>query len=180
MDLKLIETNIKECYMILVKPYSDMRGNFVKIFNKKTFRDYNLNIDWVEQYFTFSKSNVLRGLHFQTPPNDHAKLVFCVSGKVHDVILDLRKNSPTYGNHFSTELTDENGIILYISSGIAHGFCTLENSATLVYNVSSLYNKNNDTGILWSSAGINWPVLNPIISDRDKSFVEFKNFKTPF
>ena len=162
MDLKLIETNLNDCFIILVKPYSDIRGNFVKTFSQKTFKNYNLNVDWVEQYFTFSESNVLRGLHFQTPPHDHAKLVFCVSGKVHDVMLDLRKNSPTYGNNFSIDLTDENGIILYIPSGIAHGFCTLEDNTSVIYFTTNFYNKDSEETIKYNDKDlkITWPNLN--------------------
>ena len=122
----------------------------------------------------------MRGLHFQTPPADCAKLVYCVEGKVWDVALDLRKNSPTYGQHHSLVLDGNIGNMFYLPEGMAHGFYTMSEHVVMMYKVTKVYNQEHDTGIRWDSAGIPWPCMSPILSDRDRKFVCFRDFETPF
>jgi dTDP-4-dehydrorhamnose 3,5-epimerase len=119
-------------------------------------------------------------MHFQWPPNDHAKLVYCTHGEVLDVIVDLRTNSATYGHHETFSLNDQNRDMLYIPRGMAHGFCAMTDGATLVYLTTSVYNKDNDTGIRFDSFGFNWPVANPIYSERDSNFVTLDDLESPF
>jgi dTDP-4-dehydrorhamnose 3,5-epimerase len=119
-------------------------------------------------------------MHFQAPPSDHVKLVYCVHGEVMDVVLDLRKGSPTYGQAESIRLSAERGNYLYIPKGIAHGFCATSDVATLVYKVSTVHDPLNDTGVLWNSFGFSWPTPEPVISARDYSFKTLSAFDSPF
>jgi dTDP-4-dehydrorhamnose 3,5-epimerase len=158
----------------------DTRGSFVKVFLESRFQEQGLATDFREDYFSFSNAGVLRGLHFQLPPKDHAKLVYCLQGKVLDVALDLRKGSPTFGQHQIFELSGDKANMLYLPKGLAHGFYAVDGPAVLVYKVTSEYDSKCDTGILWNSAGINWPTLSPVMSDRDRSFVTLAEFNSPF
>ena len=159
---------------------SDERGTIVKTFQRKWFFELGLCTDWREQYVSVSRERVIRGLHFQLPPHDHVKLVCCVAGSVLDVVLDLRRDSPTFGQHTCLTLCAKKGNMVYLSSGLAHGFLTLSDSATLVYNVSSEYEPTHDTGIRWDSAAIDWPEDSPILTERDKAFVSLAAFESPF
>ena len=114
------------------------------------------------------------------PPYDHAKLVYCIKGEVMDVALDLRVGSPFYKKYISINLDARKGNMIYMPSGIAHGFCTNKSSATLVYNTTTIYNPKKDTGIRWDTAGISWPIKKPRMSIRDLSLIDFKNFNSPF
>jgi dTDP-4-dehydrorhamnose 3,5-epimerase len=172
-------TAIPGCYEIQSELYKDVRGMFVKTVHRETFAEYGLESDFPEQYYTVSESGVVRGLHFQLPPHAHAKLVFCISGSVLDAVVDLRAGSPTYGKSFQTELSGARGNMLYIPRGLAHGFCAFEKSV-MMYNVTSMYAPQDDAGLLWNSAGITWPVCNPVLSDRDRSFPVLDSFETPF
>lgn len=178
--MKIISTKIPGCYEIFPVIHKDPRGVFVKTFHHQTFKEFGLNTVFREEYYSTSYKNVIRGLHFQLPPNDHIKLVYCTLGIVKDVVVDLRLNSPTYGNHVSINLSSEIGNMLYIPKGIAHGFCVLSKTSTLVYKTSAIYNSNMDTGIKWNSVKISWPNKNIIISERDKSFPTLKDFNSPF
>lgn len=168
------------CYELLPEISHDHRGSFVKIFNSHAFRGHGLEIDLQESYYTHSHHGVIRGLHFQIPPKDHVKIVFCIAGEVLDVLVDLRATSKTYGEHVSLNLNGEKSNGLYIPKGMAHGFCVLSQSATLIYCTTSIYDANYDSGILWNSAGVDWPIKNPIISSRDTSFPLLFDFTTPF
>jgi dTDP-4-dehydrorhamnose 3,5-epimerase len=158
----------------------DERGSFVKVFHRDTFTALGLVTDFPEEYYSLSRRGVIRGLHFQVPPAQHVKLVFCTQGWVQDVVVDLRAGSPTYRRHAAVELSAEAANLLYIPPGLAHGFCVLSGWATLVYKVSSQYSPEHDAGILWNSAGIDWTVDAPIISARDQAHPRLGDFKTPF
>lgn len=158
----------------------DLRGRFVKTMQDDIFSKHGIRTSFAEQYYSVSDNNVLRGLHFQTPPHDHYKLVTCVEGKVFDVVCDLRKNSTTYGHHQSFELDGASGDSVFVPSGCAHGFYVRSKTAIMFYNVSTLYAASHDTGIRWDSVGVSWPSANPIVSDRDAALVAFAEFDTPF
>lgn len=178
--MKLIKTKISGCFELQHNVFDDARGRFVKIFNQDDFENSGLEIRFTEQYYSVSKKNVIRGMHFQLPPHDHAKLVCCVQGVVFDAVIDLRIGSPTYGHAETFELTADKANSIYIPKGMAHGFCTLSDEAILMYNVSSVYSAECDSGILWNSAGIVWPNLDPILSVRDQNFSELDQFMSPF
>lgn len=158
----------------------DARGRFVKVFHRQAFAAAGLNTEYPEEFYSVSHRGVIRGLHFQSPPMDHVKLVYCVAGEVQDAVLDLRQGSPTYGCHALIELSAQVGNMVYIPKGLAHGFCTLSETATLVYKVSSAYSPEHDCGVLWNSAGIPWSVTDPILSDRDRAHPPFRAFVSPF
>ncbi len=178
--MKIISTKISGCYEIFPVIHKDRRGVFVKTFHYPTFKEFGLNTIFKEEYYSTSYKNVIRGLHFQLPPHDHIKLVYCISGIVKDVVVDLRLDSPTYGKHLSINLSSEIGNMVYIPKGMAHGFCSLSRTSTLVYKASTIYRPDKDTGIKWDSAGIAWPNKDTIVSKRDKLFLTLEEFKTPF
>ena len=148
----------------------DRRGSFVKLMHAEFFQSHGLRSDFVEQYLTRSHKNVVRGMHFQRPPADHAKLVTCTEGAILDVVVDLRRDLPSYGQLVSLQLDAASGGLVYIPSGCAHGFLTLSDSAATLYSVTSLYSPEHDDGVLWSSIGFDWPCADPILSERDQGF----------
>lgn len=174
------ESKLKGCLKLIPKTFVDQRGQFTKVFHEKTFKDLGLETTFKEEYFSVSYRGVLRGMHFQTPPEDHVKLVYCSQGSVLDVVLDIRRGSPTYGQVEAFELTGNKGECLYIPKGFAHGFYTLSESATMVYKVSTMHSPSNDEGILWSSFGMKWPNQHPTLSQRDSSFAPLDDFRSPF
>jgi dTDP-4-dehydrorhamnose 3,5-epimerase len=174
------QTAISGCYIIKPTVLTDNRGNFVKIYHEGAYIEHNLRFTLMEQYYSTSKKDVIRGLHFQAPPDDHVKLVYCTNGHVLDIILDIRNGSPTYGRHVAVNLNSEERHVIYIPKGLAHGFGVLSEEATMVYNLSTVYAPSNDKGIRWDSADIAWPVTSPIISERDKAFPLLKHFESPF
>jgi len=178
--MKVIETKLPGCYELEPNVFKDERGLFVKTFHEEIFKERGLATEFAEEYYSFSHKGVLRGLHFQTPPMDHAKMVYCVSGKVKDVVLDLRVGSPTYGKYELFDLNSDKCNIIYIPTGMAHGFYVDSESALLMYKVTTIYSPENDSGILWSSAGIPWGDDTPIISNRDAGFPSLADFKSPF
>jgi len=178
MEIK--ETVIPGCYEIRPNVFNDARGSFVKIFHREIFAEHGLVPSFVEEYYSVSYRRVLRGMHFQIPPHDHVKLVYCVMGKVMDVAVDLRLGSPTYGEFVVLELSAERANIVYIPSGLAHGFYVLSNSATLIYKATTVYSCENDKGVRWDSVGIPWPTGEPRLSERDRQFPCFADFQSPF
>jgi dTDP-4-dehydrorhamnose 3,5-epimerase len=175
------KTIIPDCFEIRPDVFTDDRGSFIKTFHRNLFEQQGLEVDWREEYYSTSRKGVLRGLHFQLPPHDHAKLVYCTSGEVLDVVLDLRVGSPAYGNHAMFQLNAESPRMVYIPKGCAHGFYTLSEHATMMYKVSTEYAPAHDAGLLWNSVGIPWPEGDAIMSERDKAFPAFAEFTTnPF
>lgn len=177
---ELFQTPIAGCYEIQPKVLSDERGCFVKTFHRTEFARHDLQTDFDEEYYSVSHAGVIRGLHFQLPPMDHVKVVYCVSGSVFDAVVDLRIGSPTYGQSFSTQLSAAKGNGLYIPQGFAHGFAVTSETAILMYKVSTVYSPEHDSGILWNSANISWPISDPILSTRDQSFTPLCDFDSPF
>lgn len=158
----------------------DPRGGFTKIFNDADYKAAGICTEIKETYYSISNKNVIRGLHFQLPPYEHAKIVHVIKGSVVDVLLDLRKSSDTYGKAFQFTLSGKDSIALYIPVGFAHGFKALEDNTLMLYQVTSIYEKKSDTGILFSSIDYDWGIGDPIVSERDRSFVKFADFDSPF
>ena len=176
----LRETKLQGCFELHPRIFDDDRGRFVKVFHKDEFVRLGLETNFKEEYYSHSRQGAIRGMHFQLPPSDHIKLVYCIQGEVQDVVLDLRKGSPTYGKAETLKLSAEQGNYLYIPKGLAHGFCTTSTFATLVYKVSTVYDPQYDSGVLWNSFGVDWPNLGPVISSRDTSLMPFSEFESPF
>lgn len=180
MKIDLVETKIPGCFQIKTFFSKDLRGSFIKIYHIETFKKHNLCTEFVEEYYSVSKKGVLRGLHFQSPPNDHIKMVFCLSGRIMDVVVDIRNGSPTFGKYEIFNLEGNTPEIIYIPKGLAHGFLTLSYKAIVYYKVSSTYHSEYDRGILWNSLGIPWTEMQPILSERDKKFPQFASFNSTF
>lgn len=165
---------------LLPKLHRDERGDFIKTHHAPSFAALGLPFVLAEEYVTTSRHGVVRGLHLQTPPFEHAKIVYCAAGEALDVVLDVRLGSPAFGQHARFTLSAERGNVLYIPPGLAHGFCVTGESATLVYKVSSIHAPDHDTGVRWDSAGIDWPSTAPIVSARDKALPSLAAFVSPF
>ena len=174
--MEIHKTDFDGVYIINNFNSSDDRGLFTKIFNKRFFYENDIEFEIRESYYSISHKNVIRGMHFQLPPHDHEKLVYVSRGEILDVILDLRKQSKTYKKYMSILLSDQNKKSLFIPKGFAHGFKSLEDKTTTIYNVSSEYDKIADRGIKYDSFGFNWEVSNTVISERDNSFDTLNKF----
>lgn len=174
--MKIENTSLEGVYIINNFNALDDRGLFIKTFNQSAFKESNLPLEIKESYFSMSKKNVIRGMHFQLPPDDHVKLVGVASGAILDVVVDLRKESSTYKHHMPVELSAKNKKSIYIPKGLAHGFKSLEENTITIYNVSTEYNPNSDFGIHYNSFEFDWQIANPIMSKRDIEFQSLASF----
>lgn len=175
--MKLIETKLKDCYILEPDRFGDNRGWFSESYNKKVFEDLGLNYDFVQDNESFSaKKGVLRGLHFQNEPYTQAKIVRCTRGVVYDVAVDIRHDSPTYGMWVGVELSEENGRQLLIPRGFLHGFQTLTDNVKFAYKCDNYYNKESDGGVMYNDPdiGVVWPIEDPILSEKDKHHPKLK------
>jgi dTDP-4-dehydrorhamnose 3,5-epimerase len=170
--------------LIRPKRHGDTRGWFTETYNRETFFAQGIDCTFVQDNHSLSASQwTLRGLHWQTPPHGQDKLVRCIRGSIYDVAVDVRQNSPTYGQSVGVKLSAENGNQLFIPIGFAHGFLTLEPNCEVVYKCSKLYAPANDGGIRWDSAGIHWPMpagTAPELSAKDKLLPSLAEFDSPF
>lgn len=174
------DTKLEGLKIVKLNVFHDHRGSFVKTFHENTFLSNGLETNFKECFYSMSKINVIRGMHFQIPPYDHSKLVFVPYGSIIDVVVDLRKKSPTFGMYFSIELSYENCLSIFIPSGFAHGFLTTSEQAVVVYSTSTVHNTNADSGIRWNSFEFDWEVKDPIVSERDSNFLPLSDFNSPF
>lgn len=170
--------------LMIISPnvFEDPRGYFFESYSKKAFIEAGITEEFVQSNQSLSQKGVLRGLHFQHPPHAQSKLVRVIQGSVLDVALDIRKGSPTYGQHFSIVLSAENKTMFYVPVGFAHGFLTLEDNTIFSYKCGNYYNKPAEDGILWNDSDLNidWNVENPILSEKDKVNTLFRDFNSPF
>jgi dTDP-4-dehydrorhamnose 3,5-epimerase/CDP-3, 6-dideoxy-D-glycero-D-glycero-4-hexulose-5-epimerase len=170
------KTNINGLYLIEINLFNDLRGQLFKPFALSHYADNiggNINFDIKEVWFTKSKLNVIRAMHLQTGEFACEKIVSIISGKVHDVILDIRKESTTYGKIFDIELSEKSPKALYIPVGCAHGYCVLSDNATVMYMATQEHSAKDDIGIRYDSFGFDWGIENPIISERDATLPPF-------
>ena len=180
--MKMIKTKIEGLLIINPELHIDSRGSFQEIWNYNKFLDNGLSINFLQDNESHSKKNVLRGLHFQNPPNEQGKLVRVIKGSVLDVAVDIRKNSPTYGEHFKIKLCSTNKLIFWIPPGFAHGFLSLEDDTIFAYKCSGTYNKSSEDSLLWNDTDLNidWGIDNPIVSNKDIQSQKFKDFSSLF
>ncbi len=176
----VIETVLPGVRLLRPVVRGDARGRFVKIMHRDFFTAHGMSADYAEQYYSVSAQGVVRGLHFQLPPHHHHKLVACLSGEVRDVVLDLRRASATYGRHVTLELSGARGECVYIPSGCAHGFAVRAGPALLLYDVGSIHAPSHDSGLRWDSAGIDWGVAAPVVSESDAALPALRDFVSPF
>lgn len=173
--MNITEINISGCYLIESAKFSDERGDFIKTHHQEVFKNFGLEVPSAEEYYSRSKKDVIRGMHFQHYPDDHNKLVYCPEGEVLDVFLDLRKDSNTYGLSMSFILNAHNMRSIFLAKGIAHGFLSMRDNSIIVCKTSTVHSPSRDSGIHWNSFGFEWPVKNPIISEKDKNLDYFFN-----
>jgi len=180
--MEVIKTPIEGLLVINPKIFGDDRGHFFESWSKESFAENGLDLDFVQDNQSFSSKGVLRGLHFQNPPFAQGKLVRVIKGAVLDVVVDVRKESSTYGQYFSIEINEENKTIFWIPAGFAHGFITLEDDTIFTYKCTGVYNSASEEALLWSDNDLNidWGVINPLVSDKDLVAGSFKNFKSQF
>ena len=182
--MEVIKTKIDGVVIIEPKVFSDARGYFLESFSQREFEEKVRKINFVQDNESKSSHGVMRGLHFQNPPYAQSKLVRCVRGKVLDVAVDIRKGSPTYGQHVAVELSEENHLQFFIPRGFAHGFSVLSDTAVFQYKCDNFYAPQSDDGIniLDKSLGIDWriPVNEAILSEKDTKHTLLKDFESPF
>lgn len=182
--MNVIETSIKGLAIIEPRVFEDSRGYFFEAFSQREFDEKLGHVCFVQDNESKSSYGVMRGLHFQRPPFTQSKLVRCVKGAVLDVAVDIRKGSPTYGQHVAVELTEDNHRLFFISKGFAHGFSVLSEVAVFQYKCDEFYHPEVDDGIsiLDDSLGIDWriPKDRVLLSEKDTKHPLFKDFDSPF
>lgn len=180
--MEILETKIKDLLIIKPRVFEDARGYFFESYNKDVFTKHHIPVDFIQDNQSLSHRGVLRGLHFQSPPFAQGKLVRVITGAVLDVAVDIRKNSPTYGEHVTIELTEENKTMFYIPPGFAHGFATLRDNTIFSYKCTQTYHKESEGTVLWNDSDlkIDWQLENPLLSDKDMNGIIFKSFESPF
>jgi dTDP-4-dehydrorhamnose 3,5-epimerase len=180
--MEIIETKLKGLVVLKPKVFEDARGYFFESYNRNAFLQAGLDLDFVQDNQSLSQKGVLRGLHFQNNPNAQGKLVRVIAGSVYDVAVDIRNDSPTYGQWFGLELTGKNKWMMYIPEGFAHGFATLEDDTVFSYKCTNFYNKASEDCILWNDPDIDiqWHIDNPLLSEKDLQGKRFKDFVSLF
>jgi len=180
--MEIIQTPIEGLLVIKPRIFKDDRGHFFESWSKESFKNIGLDLDFVQDNQSLSQKGVLRGLHFQNPPFAQGKLVRVIKGSVLDVAVDIRKDSPTYGEHFSLELSEENKTVFWIPTGFAHGFVALKDDTIFTYKCTGVYNKESEGALIWNDKDLNidWRVVNPLVSDKDIQAGNFNDFTTQF
>jgi dTDP-4-dehydrorhamnose 3,5-epimerase len=182
--MEIIETKIPDLYIIKPRVFEDSRGYFFESYNLKKFQEHNLNYNFVQDNESFSAYGTIRGLHYQLAPHAQSKLVRVISGKILDVAVDIRKNSPTFGQWVSTELSEENKLQLLVPKGFAHGFSVLSENTVVFYKCDSFYHPESEKGINFNDKTLNidWKISQEeaIISPKDKILPEFEEAEMNF
>ena len=180
--MEIIQTEIAGVYIIQPDVFRDERGYFFESFHRQRLNEAGIGAVFVQDNESVSQKNVLRGLHFQKPPFAQGKLIRVISGAVIDVVVDLRKGSPTYGKWVSTILTGENKWMFWVPEGFAHGFLTLEDNTIFSYKCTNYYDKESEGSIRWNDPdlNINWGVASPILSEKDQKAGFFRDLISPF
>jgi dTDP-4-dehydrorhamnose 3,5-epimerase len=180
--MKVVDEALNGLIVFEPNVFFDNRGSFFESYNEQKIISYIGKYDFVQDNHSVSVKNVIRGLHFQIPPHEQGKLVRVVSGAALDVAVDIRKNSPSYGQVYKVELNSSNNYMFWIPPGFAHGFSSLQNNTVFLYKCTALYNKNSECTIAFNDENLNidWGVSNPIISQKDLEGISLENFNSPF
>ena len=176
MPIKIIDTKIKGLLIVETQNFEDKRGYFTETFNEEKYTFLDKNKRFLQDNFSYSKKNVLRGMHYQLAhPQD--KLIFVLKGEIFDVAVDIRQGSPTFAEWYGINLSGENATQLFIPEGFAHGFCVLSDEAYVYYKCTDVYYPDDQHGILWNDpkVDIKWPVTSPNLSEKDKSLPIIEN-----
>ena len=171
---------IPEAKLITGNYITDIRGCFFKPYNNDEISKLMIKFDVKETFYSISKKDVIRGMHFQRPPSSQAKIITVIKGRITDVLLDLRKNSRYYGKFISIDLKERDGKSIFIPNGVAHGFLGIDMENIVLYLTDTGYSKENDEGIRYDSFGYDWGVKSPVLSERDIDFIKFEDFISPF
>ena len=178
--MKFHKTPLKGNYLIELDRIQDERGFFARYFCEKEFSKFNLNSKWVQINNSLSKNPAtLRGLHFQNQPHAEIKLIRCIKGKIFDVVVDIRKNSKTFGKWFGSELTEDNRNMMYVPEGFAHGFVSLTEDTEIIYLVSKFYSPNAEQTLMWNDpeVDVQWPVKPSVVSKKDQNGLFLKDLQ---
>lgn len=167
--MKLTETSLPGVFILDLKYFEDLRGQLLKPYSQEIFSEFGLGLDFKEVWFTFSKKNVIRGMHMQIGAKACAKLVCAISGKVNDVILDARPESPTYGKYLSLVLDSKNPQAIIVPAYCSHGYRVLEDDTKVLYMATEVHVAKDDVGYRWDSFGYDWGLKDPILSEKDKT-----------
>jgi dTDP-4-dehydrorhamnose 3,5-epimerase len=180
--MTITETKLPDLLIIDPKVFGDDRGYFFESYNQQVFADAGLDLEFLQDNESKSSKGVLRGLHFQLPPFDQGKLVRVSRGSVMDVSVDLRKDSSTYGQWASFELSETNKRMLWIPPGFAHGFISLQEDTVFIYKCTNVYHKESEGSIRWNDPDldIDWGISDPVVSEKDQQAPLFREFKSPF
>lgn len=176
------ETYINGVLTIEPDLHKDTRGFFLESYNKKRYEEYGICFDFLQDNISRSTKGTIRGLHYQVNPSAQGKLCFVIKGKVLDVAVDIRFNSPTFGKHFSVELSDEKMNQIWIPPGFAHGFSVLSDEVIFMYKCTKFYNKADERSIIYNDPDLNidWKVEKPVISEKDLNAISFKEIAPDF
>jgi dTDP-4-dehydrorhamnose 3,5-epimerase len=180
--MDITKTDIDGLLVIQPKVFSDERGYFFESFRKDVLTRTGVDVEFVQDNISKSKINTVRGLHYQVGKNTQGKLCQVISGKVLDVALDIRFNSPTFGKHFSLELSEENHTMMWIPPGFAHGFSVLSDEAVFLYKCTAYYSKQDERSIKYNDSDLNidWKITNPVVSEKDLQAKPFKEIEKDF
>ena len=182
--MAFIKTDFPGLFIIEPTVFKDSRGYFFESYNENNFKEEGIDIKFVQDNQSKSSYGVIRGLHYQLAPHAQTKLIRVLSGSILDIVVDIRKGSPTYANAFSIELSAENNKQLFIPKGFAHGFSVLSDTAEVIYKCDEFYHKESEAGIVFNDAALNidWkiPVASAIISDKDLVHPSLLNCKNNF
>lgn len=176
--MKVEQTNLAGLLVVEPQVFTDSRGSFFETYNLAKYKDVGIEENFVQVNQSKSSAGILRGMHFQVAPHIQSKLVRCISGKIFDVAVDIRRDSVTFGKWFGVELSGDNNLQLYVPRGFAHGFYVMEDCVVEYFCGFSFYEKNAESGLLYSdpAVGIKWPFeQEPMINDRDKNFSTLEN-----
>jgi len=176
MPFEFEKIDIPDVILIKPKVFEDERGFFMETYVKEDFEKAGIKVEFIQENHSKSKYGVLRGLHFQREPYAQSKLVRCIKGKILDVAVDIRKNSPTFAKYISAELSEDNKLMLFIPKGFAHGFLVLSKEAEVIYKVDNVYAPDHESGLIWNDKAISikWPINNPILSQKDRRLPTLK------
>lgn len=180
MGMKVVSELLPGVKLLESPAFGDVRGEFVKTFHAVVFEGAGIPFTSRESFYSSSRRGVIRGMHFQLPPHAHNKLVYCVTGRVLDVVVDLRRTSPTFKRVAMAELSRVNRRQMYVPIGVAHGFMALEDDSILVYNTDTVHAPAHDAGVRWNTLDFDWGVTDAIVSARDAGFPTLEEFHSPF
>lgn len=181
--MKIKPLKLPGVYEISLSPIQDDRGYFKRTYDVTIFSEHGLTTAWVQENEACStRQGIIRGMHFQNPPHAETKLVRVAVGAIYDVFVDIRKDSPTFGQWGAAEISAEKHNMVYIPKGFAHGYCTLTDLTVVLYKVDEVYAPQSEGGLRWNdpTIGIKWPNIDPVLSDKDNKSTLFKDFVSPF